>query len=86
MLLACQIERVETRSLTLLPFRLSRGKFLTLSPPYSKTLGGVRRKKARESGKIKPQSKVTEFDRHPTEGGNGFSALRKYRNNIPRGQ
>ena len=29
MLLACQIERVETRSLTLLPLRLTRGKFLT---------------------------------------------------------
>ena len=27
-----------------------------------------------------------QFDRHPTEGGSGFSALREYRNPSPRGQ
>ena len=27
-----------------------------------------------------------QFDRHPTEGGSGFSALREYRNPSPMGQ
>ena len=57
MLLSCQIERVETRSLTLLPFRLPRGKFLTLSPPYSKPQGVWEERKLGRAGKSSHKAK-----------------------------
>ena len=60
MLLACQIERVETQSSHTPAVKAPKREIPHTLPSLLKTPRGVRRKKARESEKIKPKSKEVE--------------------------